>query len=661
MPNASDVDGSAILDFIGIGFGPSNLAVAVALQEIAPHRGGLFFESSPQFNWHEGLIFAHSRLQISFLKDLVTLRNPQSPYTFLNYLKSVGRLEHFANLREFHPHRREFLAYLRWVAAAFGPQVQYGTRVVSVRPASKGAAAYFVVEVEDCETGQRGAYSARSVIAATGGVPRTVEVEPPGHPRVIHASQLNKKLPLCFPNKGEAFHALIAGDGQSAGEAALEILRSYPRATVDMLAHGYSLHASDSTPFMNTAFSKAESAAFHAASRDKRQAILQDQRVTNYGVVDAAILRDLYELVYAAQVDGREVLSVRPFKKLVAIRETDHDKLVAHITDRIDGQPDEIKCDVVVLATGYERKLDQAIFAEVLPLLERSEDGRPVTSPARRAQTQSPDCGLLYLQGLGEAEHGISDSLLSMLAMRSAELAHDLDDRLGAAGMALPIAHPQFANAYPPAHHVETDQALLLELIGRFPFATFASAPAENDPALTQIPLVILPGDRPTLFGHLDRRNRQAQFIDGQTVAIVFHGADRFISPNVYTTSQLPTWNSLSVHVRGIVRILSGRDEVVAGLQAIARAGVDRGDDYALSGDDPRIDRLIASIVGFHVEITGIVGRFKLSQDRSANDQVRAATALYASAPQVRDLVEASLHLGCPVTLGNAAVQGERE
>ena len=75
-------------DVIGVGFGPANLAIAIALEEDARTReSGLrycFLDSKPAFEWHGGMLLENSRMQISFLKDLATLRNPASRYTFVN-------------------------------------------------------------------------------------------------------------------------------------------------------------------------------------------------------------------------------------------------------------------------------------------------------------------------------------------------------------------------------------------------------------------------------------------------------------------------------------------------------------------------------------------------------------------------------------------------
>ncbi|MCW3505949.1 lysine N(6)-hydroxylase/L-ornithine N(5)-oxygenase family protein, partial [Burkholderia cenocepacia] len=128
-------------DLLGIGFGPSNLALAIAMEERAasaaraarPPRYA-FIERKPDFVWHGGMLLDDTDMQISFLKDLATLRNPRSPYTFINYLHSRGRLEAFINLKTFFPSRIEFNDYLAWVVSHFGERCHYGEEVIDVLP-----------------------------------------------------------------------------------------------------------------------------------------------------------------------------------------------------------------------------------------------------------------------------------------------------------------------------------------------------------------------------------------------------------------------------------------------------------------------------------------------------------------------------------------------
>jgi L-ornithine N5-oxygenase len=66
----------AVLDLVGIGFGPSNLALALALHEAngAAACDALFLERQPTFGWHTGMLLDDATMQVSFLKDLVTMR-----------------------------------------------------------------------------------------------------------------------------------------------------------------------------------------------------------------------------------------------------------------------------------------------------------------------------------------------------------------------------------------------------------------------------------------------------------------------------------------------------------------------------------------------------------------------------------------------------------
>src|SRR5689334_3179102 len=105
-------------DVIGIGFGPSNLALAIAVTEHNESASGAvpvrarFVERQPAFGWHRGMLLDDATMQVSFLKDLVTLRNPASRFTFLAYLHERGRLVDFINHKSLFPLRLEFHDYL---------------------------------------------------------------------------------------------------------------------------------------------------------------------------------------------------------------------------------------------------------------------------------------------------------------------------------------------------------------------------------------------------------------------------------------------------------------------------------------------------------------------------------------------------------------------
>ncbi|MDP3282446.1 MAG: SidA/IucD/PvdA family monooxygenase, partial [Nitrosomonas sp.] len=130
-----------IYDLIGIGFGPSNIALAIALEEKKQNGypvESFYIEKQPSFAWHANMMLDNVHMQVSFLKDLATMRNPSSRYTFINYLHEKNRLQDFINLKTFFPSRHEFNDYLAWAAAHFDHCCTYGEEVIEVLPEKLG-------------------------------------------------------------------------------------------------------------------------------------------------------------------------------------------------------------------------------------------------------------------------------------------------------------------------------------------------------------------------------------------------------------------------------------------------------------------------------------------------------------------------------------------
>ncbi|MBU0836041.1 MAG: lysine N(6)-hydroxylase/L-ornithine N(5)-oxygenase family protein, partial [Gammaproteobacteria bacterium] len=101
-------------DFIGIGIGPFNLGLA-CLAEPIDGLDCLFLDRAEGFNWHPGMMLDSATLQTPFMADLVTLADPTSRFSFLNYAKQVGRLYAFYIKEDFFLMRREYNQYCQWV------------------------------------------------------------------------------------------------------------------------------------------------------------------------------------------------------------------------------------------------------------------------------------------------------------------------------------------------------------------------------------------------------------------------------------------------------------------------------------------------------------------------------------------------------------------
>ena len=118
------------VDVLGVGIGPFNLGLA-ALLEVGTEFNCLFLEKHTSMQWHPGMLLDMTDLQVPFLADLVTFANPKSEYTFLNYLHEQERLYAFYFFNRFDIPRKEYNAYLQWVASKL-TNCQFATNVTDV-------------------------------------------------------------------------------------------------------------------------------------------------------------------------------------------------------------------------------------------------------------------------------------------------------------------------------------------------------------------------------------------------------------------------------------------------------------------------------------------------------------------------------------------------
>jgi L-ornithine N5-oxygenase len=542
-------------DVIGLGFGPSNIALAIAAQEIAPDRSCLFLERSPDTRWHEGMLIDGARMQISFLKDLVSLRNLASPFTFLQYEKAKGRLEKFVNLAEFRPTRLEFQDYLRWVAAQFAGMVRYRSAVHAVTPVrdEDGALSLFRVSATDTATGEVLEYHAHNLVHALGGVPRV----PDGvtlSPTVVHSSAFLSTVPGTFTDHDREWEFAVAGAGQSAGEITHYLLDRYRNARVHLILPGYSLRATDNNPFANEQFFEANADEFYSRNEANRRDYAASLRSTNYGVVEAGFLDDLYRRAYADEVRGRTRLVVHDGSRLTRAV-ADGAGIGIGVASRFGGASRVLRADGLVLATGYRRELDPVMYRDVLPHLDADGEGRPVVSRDHRVRTtEELTCGL-YLQGFAEATHGLGDTLLSPLPFRSEQIITAIAKDGGSLARAVPSARADAGS----------NAATLVALIDRCSSGTLVSAGPGGFPVATRLPLVLdrSRGRNGVLFGVLGSTDPHLPLLDGGKVLAVFQ-PDAAPAGAAKPARQLAEENSLSIDVRGCARLVTDRDRLVA-------------------------------------------------------------------------------------------------
>lgn len=172
---------------------------------------------------------------------------------------------------------------------------------------------------------------------------------------------------------------------------------------------------------------------------------------------------------------------------------------------------------------------------------------------------------------------------------------------------------------YPPPHHQSQEIEKMISLIKHFPLGMLVTA-ENGKPFVTHIPFIYNETTK-KLVTHIDRNNPQVETLnDGDEVTVVFKGPDTYISPSIYTTPQLPTWNYIIVHVTGNIKLINEAEAVKKTMVDMTEFLEGEAQKFELKNDDPRMERLINYIQAFEIEITNWEGKFKLSQDKNAQD-----------------------------------------
>ena len=180
---------------------------------------------------------------------------------------------------------------------------------------------------------------------------------------------------------------------------------------------------------------------------------------------------------------------------------------------------------------------------------------------------------------------------------------------------------------YPPQYHQEHEKLKMIEVIKAYPLATVISV-KDNVSLVTHVPLIYRETDG-KLIGHIDIYNSQTALMKNDNdVTLIFSGPQCYISPTVYTTTQLPTWNYIKVHLKGTVKAIESKDALKDSLIKMTEFLEQPEHNYILEVDNPRMEGAINYIKMFEITITNWEGKFKLSQDKKKSDTANAKAEL---------------------------------
>lgn len=430
-----------VLDVIGVGFGPANIAVAIANEELDTGLSMRFLERAPTSQWQPGMQFGQSDIQNHPLRDLATPRNPRSQYSFTNFLFSKGRLFEFLNLGRTYPLRTEYSQYVEWVAGHFSHQVQYGTSVQSVSyvaaDRSNDGKAHYEVSTSDGEV-----HCGRSLLLAPGRTPFI----PPVFankltPRVVHLNHYIPTLKALQESGAAPKRVAVVGGSQSAAEILVHLADELPDAEVVGFNRSFGFRLKDTSPFTGEVYFPEFVDLFYSLDKDKKKRLAENLHYTNYSATDSDVLDALYLKMYQQKVENRERLSIRRSADILGV-DTDEGGATLRYT-QIE-HPDERAehFDLVVLATGFRNlgtgaqdERHPAIFAPLAPYAEKGEGGviqvnSDYTVKMHHTIQSDNPC---YMNGLCESTHGMGDAgSFSLLSLRSKVIVESLERRLNA-------------------------------------------------------------------------------------------------------------------------------------------------------------------------------------------------------------------------------------
>ncbi|TJZ43414.1 alcaligin biosynthesis protein [Streptomyces piniterrae] len=407
---------SAPYDFIAIGLGPFNLGLA-CLTEPIDGLDGLFLDNKASFDWHPGMMLDSSTLQVPFMADLVTLADPTSPFSFLNYLKESGRLYSFYIRESFYPLRAEFNDYCRWAAGKLD-SIRFAHQVTTVEYDETDE--LYVVHAEQLPTGERKTFRARKIVLGTGTPPHLPEAcRGLGGDLLHNADYLDAKATLQAKDS-----ITIVGSGQSAAEVYYDLLQ-------DIDSHGYHLTWATRSPrFFPLEYTKLTLEMtspeyvdyFHAlpaATRDR----LTAEHKNLYKGIDSELINDIFDLLYQKNLAGPV-----PTRLLTntALHQAGYDETTGTYTlglrQEEQGQDFSLDTQGLILATGYRYRTPDFLA----PLHDRiAWDDAGRYDVARNYSIDTTGHGI-YVQNAELHTHGFVTPDLGMAAYRNSCLIREL-------------------------------------------------------------------------------------------------------------------------------------------------------------------------------------------------------------------------------------------
>ena len=411
-------------DLIGVGVGPFNLSLAALLDDIDTIEP-LFFEQNDKFDWHPGMLIEGTKMQVPFIADLVTMADPTSKYSFLNYISKNDRMYQFYFLQRLDIPRREYNDYCQWVAHQLN-SCKFGRRVSNIRHVKENEE-YYEVAVNNLKTGEQEVYRSRNLVLGTGSVPvlpKSFQNLPSED--VFHTSEFLANQERCR----KAGSITVVGSGQSAAETFRELLKEQRDCgfRLDWITRSPGFESMEESKLSLEHFSPDYVNYFYQLPQDQKDEIFAEQGLYYKGISNHTI-NDIYNLLYEFSVGQEELdVGIRVLSEVKGIREKAKG---GYELDCLHWQKNEAfthETDVVIAATGYKPYVPDFIH-QLEDFLQWDEHGRYKVSADYRMLLNKNTKNEIYVHSGISHTHGVGSTNLGLSVHRNKVIINHLAGR----------------------------------------------------------------------------------------------------------------------------------------------------------------------------------------------------------------------------------------
>lgn len=420
-----------IYDTIGIGFGPANIAIAIAMEELGFDKTVLFFEAKDDISWQENMMFEDSDIQNNPLRDLVTPRNPRSKYSFTNFLFEKKRLFEHLNCGFNLPLRVEFAQYIKWVGEHFNEKVRLSTKIESIELFQDENQ----TDIYKLKDSLDNYYYCYSIILAPGRTPNIPqEFSGVKSSKVIFLNDYLKTVnQITSPKK-----IAVVGGSQSSIEIMLNLSDKFPDTVILGISRSFGYKQKDVNPFTGEVYFPEFVDLFYNSSDQTKKSLIQDLLLTNYSASDADVLDRLYKKMYLQKITDKQRIFIHRKATISKVNITKENNIKLSL-NKVEGTDivEEV-VDLVILATGFKNlganennERYPRIMENLISQVDIKNDDFLRINYDYSINFKNRNINSFFLNGLCESSHGMGDAgSFSLLALRSEVIVKSLSKNL---------------------------------------------------------------------------------------------------------------------------------------------------------------------------------------------------------------------------------------